>query len=885
MAEQHQNLRIGHILSREVPFQGMRTKPDARMLGDGELKLSSNIRFENGLPHVRMGSSALTTSAQTDFTPSLGGRCFSGRFECGLNGTNCAFVAWNGTAGAGYAGVYRIDTGTQTEITATTGKFGNTRFTLNGGPIFMQNVRDEESGLDYLVMQFANWTDYPRVYNIATGTTAIHRPITAPQDGGLNQTVATWPTYFVVGGSGTMPSYGHTGTGTHLNIASNGSAPDINVRLTRDSTADATPATATATWAATKDLSADRMLCMIVDQGSYPFWFTYLKIEIHDTVAGYSTVYDGQDTTGVYEPVYSPVDGTTSRIAVAFSLDHIAPASRDVVDAIRFTWNHTTAKPSATINLDILCLAGSGKVPGLSKHCVTLSSSDSRAESISIYPNAQTSDLIGSIGGRPLADVRIPVQPWFFYSYRLFYLNTDASQLAQGVDTLRIYRQDYSETQYSLVAKVTTGSWNGSAWVYTSGSAGTRLTYTDNTAPNSRNLWITPPRRNHITLPIGGAMANSNGRLFVAAQSPNASSGSGGLTEVMGSEFRFPFRFRYGLLTQDAAQPSRATYPGENVQCLTPTSLTGSNVASVYVHTDRSVNVLDGLDAFSLSLRKRVAPLGCLSPWAVCEDKGRIFWVDQLTQVQVLDLSGINNLSRRDVDDKLQLIKQSGTGGSQVKYTALAFADNKLYLGLSIGAASPDVNDSCLVYDTIIRKWVSLDVPPSGITFEGFLRDVNPTSTRIPLLVLSSDQRAYRYEMPGVTTDLGSNIAVQIQARDIMASEIWKEECGIVIHRMRVECDDAASGSISATVTYRPSGSTRASAISVDVTTGRAFRYDDPSTFVMKDSTGTTEAGGGTVVANGNAANILVTASLPGGTNIYDLAFEMERRDGVADVG
>lgn len=858
----------------------MVTKFDPRMIGDGVFKLSQNLRYDQGLPVVRDGTVVHTASAPAGMT--AGTRPFAGAYECSLANSNCAFVAWYGTvSGVADTIIYNIANGTQTEVTGTTGRFGNTRFGNSlQQPHYFTTVRDEESGLDYLVIQGANGTDYPRVYSKDTGVMAIHQPITPPVDGGLYQTVHTWPHPFVVGGSGTMPSY--TNSGANLVAATTGSSPDRNVRLTRNSTPDAGPATALLTFSATVDLSTDRMLCMVLDQSNYNFWPTYLKIEIHDSVAGYTTVYDGQDTTGKYSPVYAPLDSSTSRVQVGFLLDGIPAASRDVVDGIRFTWNNTTAVPSSSVTLDILCCAGSGAVPGLSQHAVTYCSTDSRAESITVYPNNQTSELLGGIGGRPLQDTRIAVQPYFYYAYTLYYQNIDNTQLAQGVDTLRIYRQDFDEVQYTLTHKITTASWNGSAWVLTSGSGGSQLSYTDNNAPSTRSLWITPPRQGHTCLPRGGAMASTNNRLFVATYAPSSGSTQGGLSELCGSEFKFPFRFAYGFVGNDYSQPSRASYPGEQIRNMVATSLSGGNVMSIYVFTDRSLNMVDGLDAFALSMRKRVAPLGMISPWAWTEDNGRIFWLDQLLQVRMLTARGLQNISRAAVDDQLLSISQTGNGGSQVQWVAMGFSNERLYLGFSTNGVS---NNNCLVFDITRMRWISADAAPSSMTYEGFIRDLGASGTRIPLLVLSSDQKAYRYDQPGQTQDLGSNIAVQLQTRDYFASELWADECAMVINRMRIECDDAAGGSFTFTVTYRPTGSTRASTISTDVTSPRAYRYDDPSTFTMKDSAGLTEASGGSPVPVGNAANIVVAASLPGGTRIYDLAFEFERRDGVADVG
>lgn len=823
----------------------MYSRPHPAALGPGQFQLLQNLRRDRMAARVRDGSALMHAN------PILASASFRGAASIELNGTSylIAVMLDGSTKGRVFTST---DGATWTEQTASSGKFGDTRFTVDAWCYFTV-AHDQYSAKDVCIIQ--NGTDNPRTWDPSESAgqqLSTCYEVSPPQVNNLQKTLATMRNYVTIAGS-SVPTYTDSGGG--LALSDNGTSPDNNMRLTADSTTAAAD-TATATFGS-KDFQYSRQLIFLSEiQDRYYLWWEHVKVSITDGTGGTQVIWD-PTAPETYTIERVEFDATTNKQLVAFPLDHITNANRTSVTAIVFTW----VGPSYTgsdVHLDIYGVFCSGSERGGAQYGFTFYNRVGRCESVGMVVPVVYGATVEDLGGTKLDGAKIPLRPELYYKYRLTYQKITQTEANKGTDRILIYRAKYGETELSYLTYGTIATYAASVWSASGGAFESIVTITvdgdTNYASDPRRL--IPDSLYHLPVQIGKAMHVGNGgRLFIAGKRSG-----GGTGRLWVSEADNPFRFRKVADTT----PYSATvidFAGEQINAIHAVSSSTYGSDLVHLFTTKSVYVLDGVSTARIGTPTRIGPIGCRSPRSIAEYKGSLAFVDEDMQVRLISGGSIQDLTRLTVDDKLQAVPAT----RRASISAETMYD-RLYVAYT--ETGDTVNQRILVFHYSLGQWEADDQIPDAIDAEQLLAWWDSTVGRRRLLAFTQDGHVAEYEQPSAVDDEGET-SVAIAVTPGWLHFDFDER--LTVGRVGVCCTRVASGSLTVTRTYPTTNTVMTSTIDLDsgATTTLAWRWDGEQTTVTA-----------TPQAHDSACNLEIDGSMPGGSYIFGLVAETRRLDG-----
>lgn len=800
-------------------------------LGDNEFEEIVNIRVRGTYVKSRGGTERLTSSVVLAGTPL-------GLDSVTLEGTPYLFLAI-GAASVGRI-YYSTDNGANwTEVTASSGKHGDTRFSSATAKVTFVAVSDFRDGNDYVVCM--NGVDAPRVWTPG-GTMAKHEQISLPMNGRGFKATATLGAFFQPSNYN-YTSYTNSGA-NFTGVDSGTSTTDNYMVITRNTTVTASPTVLITFSGGTTSIvpQGGRQVIMVGDTNNFA-WLNYVKIEAYDG-SSYYTLWD--PTSSTYDKyVEVPMAGSSNRFLWAFSLDPYANDSGSTISSIsgvRLTW--VGSAPSASVTINLYALGVSGLVQGGADYRISYMNSGSRAESQSKVPEIKT-DKIGAVGGAPWGGEVLPLSPYVYYNYDISFPMVTTTVMQKGVDKLNVYRRDIGETQYTLSQSVSLASYSGS-WsaTYTVDTIGTWED--DNTLAEKLPYagWIAPGDEN-AQIPIGQAGVFSGSRLFVIGPGLSGSQQAA----VYYSSRRFPFRHTTGSVNfSDADNPGSCILPGETVKALKVgiSSLLGRS--SIFAYTDKSVWKIEGGTAFDLARPSRVASIGTIAPFSVCDWLGTQFFYDTEGQIRILSFGSAGEISRDQIDTLLAQIPAARRDD-----VSIAALNDILYVAYTPSGGS--TNTKILAFDLSMRSWVLDELP--GIDAGVLCSHWDSTNNRRRLIALASTGHVYELDSPTYTTDLGDNISARLKTKRYRDNG---NQFALLRHLMHT--DDASAGTCSIECAYKPDNNTTTCTLDLDSATGDSWVVSDIPT-----------SGG-----LGIAVQATASMDVPAGVKIYEWLAEIEPR-------
>lgn len=845
------------LLLQPGSIRGIR--PDAARLAlpEGIVGSSSNIRINgDGIARSRYGAKSVLSQV-------LASSSYRGSIDATFEGIHTLFVALENT---GVIRVYKsTDAGTSfTEITASSGAYGNTRFPDNGTPIYMQVVRDSgmltQGEQDALIMQ--DGVSSPRVYQksggatiggfgTGYGTSIILQP-SQPED---VRARGYFPNQFDIQ-SGTAASWVNSDA-AKMAGSTIGAVSSRYLQLDVKTTATTAQTSEVALASPTYGLDPSA-------HGGSPQLVMFLSTETGKDIANWQSLkldlYDGTNWVTAW-PGYATaltVDtGKTAGLAGATNIQqiHIEMPSgiTAAVQKLRFTGPATSFASNQKFYLWALC--GSGTLDPATRFAIAFGGSDTRSLGISGY---QTGEPIGYASPvtpayAPLSDaVMVQMVAGGLYSFSVDCKQQTNADLAAGVDYAYLYRQDAEQSQPYLVDRQKIAA-------YAAGWARVNV----NVTTQRVNPFVFPyavqdgirqaPDGGSIVMPIATAMASANLRTFVAATS-----------RLYFSESGQPFAFRKAVralpyTTQaDPYSGSSTGFDGETIMAIVPTgsgamttddfgSIVG-RAGSILIMTATKLYEISGYDAETLSVNQFKALHGTRSPFSVARSQYYTYWLGHDGQVVRYGPDGTQLIGLFKVTSKTQKIP-----GSRQIWARGASRDNRYFLAYS--EAGGTTNAQALVWSEYLGEWETVDAFPSGMTGEG-LHTIQDGGY-VKLIAVSSTTAIHEHDVPQRVGDLsGSYVTAAIDFPDL---------AGDLVHRVCVGqffaiADTTGTMQVTITPSTGENGGTPLvttidlGAISTD-TIARALSAD-----AFGDESLTFSAS--------------VTATIPGGNRIYAIGCE-----------
>jgi hypothetical protein len=861
------------------PVKGIQSYRHQAGIEPGFFTQLSGVRLDRWAIRVKDGDVKLTSGAILGSSTFRGaGTLLPGMVSTSNPALYAAFHLTN------VGRIYRSTDGiTFSEISQASGAFGNTRFitsTSHDPWFYMQGVNHRFIPNEYygvaadnsLIIQHHG--NAPRIANsqLSAGILAIHDEIAVPQDTTTFVSIPTFPAFLLVN---TTAETTHTSTGGGTIVGSDqGTTPNNYIRIRATNPVQNELAEVdfgTAMSLGTSGTLSSRQLVMLVESPT-PNIIEKYAILLDDGGAGSPvTVYDPTSTTKNQAPTITPADGGGKLYWVAYSLDTIDGTTAagggidlNVVDRVQFKW--AVAGETATYDLFVYVIAGSGKVPGGSKHVVSYVRANSFCESKAMEIVTVKPELIANLGGataisgRITGGMRIPsLDARIHVNYKLHYQNPTQAELEKGTDLMAIYRKDvvfdpdqgrwFYERDYSLIDQFEAiGAYNAGAWTFTTGGALGIRTVTDSAF--TKHLQFRAPTKDTLPIPQGKAMEFTGGRLFVGARTTDNIAYS----TLWISDEGHPGRFRHStkVLPNGQFDPKSGTthqFEDEDIMAIKATATRYQGVANVFVFTSKSVWLV-GRDVNRI---ERVATIGTLSPMSVVEYEGAFYFLSADRRwIKLIPGQPYEDIGH-DVQDKLNSIPGASDVAASRLYRVSGGASNwRVYLAYGVtGSTNPRV----LVYNILTRTIEADDRPTDPFTVEQFIPWVK--SGVKGLYAFSSDREFYEYEQPSST----ANAAVTLTTGEFS----FVKGNRMAVKRTYISCEDMASVTATAAVSYyKGSGTNRTATLSLDVTDDRLRKW-----FGTWSSTGD---------RIGTSAKLSYTATMPGGKFLFGLGAELADR-------
>lgn len=838
------------------PFVAMRSAMSLASLPLGEWALVQNWRWDKKNVRVRDGIQAMTGSAL------IASAEYRGHWEGTMNGNSYIVIALKDGSAVKLVKVAdltaAVGSWSATEVTAASGPHGSTRFTNTTNFVSFAPARDTLRSRDYLICN--NGSDDPRIFDpqgdMVDGTVSVvtHSEITPPTDGRDIVATASFPAFVGIGGA--TPTF-TTSDGDIVVTNSSAGTAENNLLVTFASSTDQSDS-AEVTWASTITMVNSSTVWFLVESATLTTLLERIKIEFRLTSTSYVIQYDASSATNNFREEVP--DG--SKVWVGIPITNMVSGS--VIDRMRITYVHSVST-TAAMTLKIYGIFFSGGIRGGTEFGVTFCSFDAKAQSVGQVVGNVQGERLSRVGATSLDGSRIPIFEQISYQYSVRH-KTYAT--ADQKDVIFLYIKRPGDYDFLYHDRDSMTEWDGASWARSSGATGGHNTITvgETGDPPSVVVTLVMPDGDHKPIPSGKYMLAANDRLFVGNI-------NGARSEVWFSEDRDYTKFRKSLRTDelgnfDPRSPGLFRIGTEVVQGFAAVPGDTPGINSVYIFGDASLSVVDGLDAFGLSRRRIKSLTGTLSPRSIHTYRSDVFWIDSDMQVRMLSQGRIYELSRYDVDDKLQAIPASRRDD-----IVLTFWKDRLRIAYTTAAGS--ANTRCLLYNAIEQVWEADDLFPGACTGEGFFVWIDRTNNRPRLLSIGSDAKVYEIEASGLTTDLGSNIATKLTTGDV-TKDVWQT---LYIQRLGFVVDDAASGTVAVVVTYKPTGLTQTfPTTSLDVGTTQSYLWLTQDGGSMTFSSATAEH-------FGIAAQIAITTTLPGGTVLHSIQLEHDEYGDKATAG
>ena len=792
-------------------------------------------------------------------------------------------------------------------MTSATGKGGDTRLaseldTLHDYETSYQVVNDRFTGHDCVIIQ--NGFDVPRVWDTSYQRMAKHQPIHPPSRSNEWGATLEWRSYFIVN------DYHYTtysGSPTNFSLDdSDGATVGNNAIRLHQTTSDPSGSASVVIDHAVNNIDNPagvldgtncRQLALVIKPVSgevaVSHFLQNFKISIEAGGNPYVLV---DPSTTFQQAVVVPADLNNRVYVVACSLDGVVEADLSSITTLTIEAIDNAIHPTHAYDLDILCVAATGSVPGNASYALTYFNFDSRSESYEQTLATKTKQ-IQSMGSRYLSQLTIPDSELLYYQTEVYFQNPTDEEMQSGTDYIRVYRKQLSvdpaksEPEYTHVASVDIARYNdpdlGSGWKFTQGKHALEIRSTkDNVAPEDRTLWLTSPGAFQQPIPVARCMTFAGNRLICGARAEVQDS----FPRVCASAAGMPFRFSsLPFDTENIAAPFEQEVSSENLQAFSVASSSSLGTNAVFVFTDQAVWMLNLMAVGTPNLLSREMSVGTGSPFSIAERHGRIYFLDTDRQVRLIagdnyamqDPTGLvpssgempAPLSRGIVDDVLKAIPAERTRAILGRWF-----NNRYYLFYT--PASGTTNTRCLVFSEHANAWESNDLFPtydpdtdSNMSVEGAMSWRTTTSayavhTEPRLIVISSNAFVYQVEVPGVAFQQDadwSNTDIPIALNTGDAHEaLWS---GLHVKGLGLLADDQNNRSLTGTITYKPTGGTSDFHLSLAAPV-------NPYQWTVQR----TQSAG----ANGIAATVSFHGSAKGESKFYAFKMEVEPREMMA---
>lgn len=842
---------------------GMRSAVDASSLPPGYFNQLTNIRFTDNSVRIRNGALKCTSAVP------VAAASYRGSWIGTINNVTTIIAAFKVSTKIRLYKVVdptaSIGTWTWTELTASSGAFGDTRFATDAFVDFTV-VTDPNDKLTYLVAQ--NGTDDPRVYNATASNAALTRvqkSITAPVWASSQTPTFAIPSTFPLADT---TKWSVTSSAGSMVVTKNGASTNDG-SLTMAETNSVNGVTVTIDFGANVTSLSGCNTFNMMWLNTNPTTATYsplgyCDLDIHDTLGGTQRIYDKTVGTDVYRQTEqtfttsSPLDTDGSKVYTdTIDISSIPDVNKTHVDKIIFTvtGNHTGA-----VVHKLLAVFGGGSGQTTSTYTISYFNSGSRAESAGVSmlfpastPLTLTSFGVGAATYTNASSITIGADGFSFITFAVSvpFFQVSAADLASGVNYLNVYRQDDGAIDSYLAFSTQISEYVAAVWQqkspYTGNPAAIPYHVTDTTSVNDLQTNIVAPLGSHEITPIGTTVLGVNNRLYV---------GGVNHTQVWISYAGSPFRFleAVNFFEQGVPDLNSATlddFPGETITQLI--SLPGSyvGISPVIAMTTQAIWRIEGTDSIRLSTPTLVGQHGCPYPMAWTTYQGQMWILDSERQIREI-VGGLNGpaITLKKVSDKLR----SGV----VTNCCMTANYDKLYITYKHTGESTFVR--CLIYDLTTGEWCEDELASGDMA--GLQTWENGLQRQI--LAFSDVGNIYELEARGQTTDDGSAIVVDIISREFH-NKMWNL---MGFGRMGIVTDQK-TGTLTSSRIIRDLPATVDGEINLVTSGPLVWRYDRSTTNVSIPKG-----------ATGISCKFRWTGAMTGGANIMALVAEIKNLTG-----
>lgn len=824
---------------RSQPVKALISAQDEAFLGPGEWAELDNLRVEKGLLTCRGGMS-----------PSSGTVMAAGAFRGIWTGYwhNSFSVVVAVEVGGAVRILRSTDMVSWTELTAASGKYGNTRLTAGNQVRFtlVPKVLDTEGTPDALgsALIAVNGVDEARA--LYTNQTAAKIADVTPPERVRDmpvKVVSVLPGYF-------MPTQSLTGgdlssSGAEFEFSLEGSDPNLLLRLTISSAvATGDDATVAGNIFNITVTDLDRQMLIGLDTSYGSFW-EKVKIE-----ANSETIWD-PSSTNYPRPMAVSMDNTYKQIWV---LNYPRRSALTDITSFTFTWVADASEaPSSDQIVDFFLFAlgsGDGIVKSDGAIALTSMNSGSGTESPGIVYSTYETQYLKHLGAPVLNDLRLPRSPLLNGLFYAPVAGVTTAERDAGVDRVNFYVKETGATTYRYFYTRTLTSYAGT-WSYgiPSGEGVVAWVYAgpDHFTQNFPEVEL-PSAFNRAIPSEATEVCWANNRLLI---------GKSESSNLVISDHKLPFRtrqlaaFEQGNVRDDLG--TTLSLEGETVKAIVPIAASTAGSSSIFVFTDQNVYALAGHGTSQLSQVGRVANVGTQSPYSIVGDKGTIAFVDNEMQVRIIVGGSMQSISRQVVDDKLK-----GIPGLRRPWISGAMFGDRYHIAYTPTGESK--NTKILLWDPVRGMWTT-DTPPIACEALAPWFDTSKTLRFGVIGKDGSDLRGYEYDLASQSQDLGTtDITCGLRSYELHSPD------GGLFHvgRCKAMIDDVNSASASIVRAYLPSGVSQTTALSLDTSQDHIYREDRIE--------GATVTGGGQPV--GPRCRISFSVPLRAGKRIRFLSLE-----------
>jgi len=818
-----------------------------------------NLRQDDGTVYLRPGTVALQGTAPSAGTFRGGwiGVCpgYGGSFSQ----TNVALVAMEESSEIRiYKSHLNVTWQAWTEITAASGKFGDTRLT-SGTHVHFEQIEDA-NGLTSVIASGGRGAALRIDLSTPTATSNIVarcEAITFPAASQYEPIAGFGSELTVINpGGGTATTVGETGT-TFSSVAAGTTSAEFWL-FVLDTTATAND-TGFIYNDTTLDISvsgAKQLLMVCQYNGNEEAWWTRMKVEaVYGAGPSYVEVYNPEGTRNeiVRVPVKLDQERNGRTELVAIPIEDLAATIGSELRGLRFTVLSTfTPTGGTSSSLKIFQIGVGGVVPGNAQYGVAYENggspfsgyTGSRVESPGvILPPMRGKQYATRTGSSvDVQSYELPLDERVFYSVQVPIIAPSSTDGGRGVNYWNVFRRDPGSTQYYLASATEIVAYSAPNWetkntIFSGTSSwGQKRVITDTADHYALDPFKTLPDEYNEPVPIGGMMTYTNRRLYIATAGVPTSGAS--TNAVMVSDEDSPYRFRRITVLDGSLDDGLKGFEARlDGRVAAVKSAIGSGIGTnpVYVWTSKSLWVIDGLQV------RRISGRGSLSPWSVCEINGEFIWLDQYRSITTSQ----GSITRYKIDEDMDAIP-----AARIAYVSSAFHRDRVFFAHSATGQTDN-----LVSEVYAPKWGEWEAQDTFTAAKGPCQYLtwHSTGDETYLVYFASNGTLWKAEDATVTTDDGSQIAWILETPYFTAQNL---KGNVGLGEVSVICTDKASETITTQrfpltpavdATVEDTGT-----INIDVSTALAWKVD------------TNAATGGPVKVHGAAVYLRVTGTLSG---------------------